>query len=179
MPGPGPESTPEPREPAQSAEGKAEPEFEAEAELLPEASTSAPAPYEAPAPVVPGPEARGTAPSEQEYEEWSEEESSSAAPAGRGVFDTETLAAIYVNQGFYGRAAEIYQRLLAERPGDATLRRKLEEVLDLARGTDGHGGPPGVPIQPAPAATAALMPAEVKVDRLQRLLEAFMEGRPA
>jgi hypothetical protein len=113
---------------------------------------------------------------EEEYEELTEEEPSTAATSGSGVFDTETLAAIYVNQGFYGRAAEIYQRLLAQRPGDGELRRKLEELQVLERGEADHGGPVAATALVAVPATAAaddLAPAETRIDRLERLLEAF------
>lgn len=61
-----------------------------------------------------------------------ESSSPSGAAAGRGVFDTETLASIYIKQGFYERAAEIYQRLIAQRPDEKGLREKLEGVLALA-----------------------------------------------
>ncbi len=132
------------------------------------------------------------APPEEQYEDLSPEEEPAAADPGRGVFDTETLAAIYTNQGFYGRAAEIYQRLITQRPADTTLRGKLEAVLAREREESGIEEPaaavaaalaqvpPPRPLAPPPGA-----PADAKrtgpdqtISRLNTLLEAFKEGRP-
>lgn len=106
-----------------------------------------------------------------------------AAPpaAARGVFDTETLAAIYVSQGFHGRAIEIYQRLLAERPADERLRRKLEETLALERGDAPLAAalpapPPNETAETASAVRAA--PPDQRIRQLQTLLDAFRGGRP-
>ena len=127
----------------------------------------------------------------EEDEETEPEEEAPGAAEGRGVFDTETLASIYVNQGFYGRAAEIYQRLITQRPDDAGLRGKLEAALARERGDAGIGeavtatavdAPPPVQSalapeasEPAPAGRAG---SELMVSRLQTLLETFKEGRP-
>ena len=127
------------------------------------------------------PQAPSPARTEENYEELSEEEPSSAAFSKQGVFDTETLAAIYVNQGFFGRAAAIYQRLLVQRPGDVELRRKLDELSVLQRGEADRGGPAApsaLTAVPAPAAAAEPDTPEARVDRLERLLEAFRRERP-
>jgi len=112
---------------------------------------------------------------------------------GRGVFDTETLATIYINQGFYGRAAEIFQRLIDQRPGDAGLRQKLDDVLALERmgrpaaAATAAPAPAAVPVatppaapppKPAPPAAAPASGADQHVRRLQTLLEAFKGGPP-
>jgi tetratricopeptide (TPR) repeat protein len=125
------------------------------------------------------PQASPAARIEEEYEELSEEESSPASSRA-GVFDTETLAAIYVNQGFFGRAAAIYQRLLVQRPGDVELRRKLDElsVLERAGVREGAGAPSALTAEPEPAVAADLDTPEARVDRLERLLEAFRRERP-
>jgi hypothetical protein len=118
---------------------------------------------------------------EENYEELSEEEPSPGAFSKQGVFDTETLAAIYVNQGFFGRAAAIYQRLLVQRPGDVELRRKLDELSVLQRGEADRGGPAApsaLAAVPAPEAAAEPDTPEARVDRLERLLEAFRRERP-
>jgi Tfp pilus assembly protein FimV len=81
------------------------------------------------------------------------------------VFDTETLAAIYVNQGFYTRAAEIYRRLAEQHPGDERLRRTLDDVLARER-------------EERRAAAATASPVEERIRRLQVLLDAFKGGRP-
>ena len=130
-------------------------------------------------------------PPEEEYEELSLEEEPSAADVGRGVFDTETLASIYTSQGFYGRAAEIYQRLIAQRPEDLGLRGKLEAVLALERKESGLEEPVAAvaaalaqfpspaPLAPA-AAPAGAMPTgpDQTISQLNTLLEAFKGGRP-
>jgi len=41
---------------------------------------------------------------------------------------TETLAELYLSQGFNDRAAEVYRSLLERNPGDERLRRRLAEV---------------------------------------------------
>ena len=72
-----------------------------------------------------------------------DEEGADAGPgAQRGIFSTETLAAIYTGQGFHARAAEIYRGLLAERPGDPVLARKLEEALARDAGAALPGAAP-------------------------------------
>ncbi len=45
---------------------------------------------------------------------------------------TETLAEMYIKQGFYDRAINIYKELLRESPADMNLRQKLEELYMLA-----------------------------------------------
>ena len=106
---------------------------------------------------------------EEESEEFMPEEEPPDAEAGRGVFDTETLASIYSNQGFYGRAAEIYQKLIAQRPDDPSLRNKLEGVLALERGEAGIT---------ETVAAAEPTDSEKTISRLQMLLETFKGGRP-
>jgi tetratricopeptide (TPR) repeat protein len=117
----------------------------------------------------------------------------SGAAAGRGVFDTETLASIYVSQGFYRRAAEIYERLIQQRPDDPGLRGKLEDVLSRERGAEGPAlaaTPPvppvaSVPVAPVPpvvpVAVASGAPkaagSEQVIAQLQTLLEALKGGR--
>ena len=128
----------------------------------------------------------------EEYEEISLEEEPAAADVGRGVFDTETLASIYTSQGFYGRAAEIYQRLIAQRPEDMGLRDKLEGVLALERKESGIEEPVAAvaaavarfPVTGAARARggepAGAMPTgpDQTISQLNTLLEAFKGGRP-
>jgi tetratricopeptide (TPR) repeat protein len=107
------------------------------------------------------------------WDELTPDEETPGAAAGRGVFDTETLASIYVNQGFYGRAAEIYQRLIAQRPDDEGLRGKLEAVLALERGEAASEEP----VAAVDAAATHIGPEQV-ISQLQTLLETFKGGRP-
>ncbi len=52
--------------------------------------------------------------------------------AGKEAFETETLAELYITQGFYDRAINIYKNLLIESPSDMKLRQKLEDLYLLA-----------------------------------------------
>ncbi|HEY6000363.1 MAG TPA: tetratricopeptide repeat protein [bacterium] len=107
-------------------------------------------------------------------------ETAGAAPAAagtssaaRGVFDTETLASIYINQGFYGRAAAIYERLATASPDDAALRRKLDEVRALERAQGATAA-----AEPAAPATGGRPDRAETIRRLEALLAAFRGGRP-
>ncbi len=46
--------------------------------------------------------------------------------------NTNTLAELYITQGFYEKAIEIYEGMLAERPGNQALQRKLNKIRDMA-----------------------------------------------
>ena len=50
-------------------------------------------------------------------------------PVGRA---TETLADLYARQGFVERATDLYRELLRQDPARTDLRRKLEEMQQLA-----------------------------------------------
>ena len=47
--------------------------------------------------------------------------------------DSTTLADIYARQGHYGKALEVYRRLLRMTPGNDLLRRKVSELAKLDR----------------------------------------------
>jgi tetratricopeptide (TPR) repeat protein len=47
-------------------------------------------------------------------------------------FTTDTLAELYIVQGFYEKAIDIYQRMLAELPDSIGLRDKLDRVRAMA-----------------------------------------------
>jgi hypothetical protein len=134
--------------------------------------------------------------SDEQIEDESDESVAAAAPVGsaaeRGVFDTETLAGIYVNQGFFGRAADIYRRLIAQRPDDGGLRDRLERVLAREREQSGPGetvaaavaeaaatpaATPVAAVAPTPAAAGAAAE-DPRIRQLHTLLEAFKGGRP-
>ncbi len=57
-----------------------------------------------------------------------EEEEAAAA------MTTETMAELYRRQGLLSRAADVYQSLLRDRPDDARLRARLEEIEQEMRG---------------------------------------------
>jgi tetratricopeptide (TPR) repeat protein len=47
-------------------------------------------------------------------------------------FTTDTLAELYIAQGFFEKAVDIYQRMLADRPDSRGLKDKLERVKAMA-----------------------------------------------
>lgn len=57
-----------------------------------------------------------------------------AASAGEAEeMATEALADLYIQQGYYEKGIEVYQRLIAENPSNTALQRKLEETEVLAK----------------------------------------------
>ena len=58
---------------------------------------------------------------------------SSKHGAGGLELDSTTLADIYARQGHYGKALEVYRRLLRVMPGSDLLRRKVAELSKLER----------------------------------------------
>lgn len=47
-------------------------------------------------------------------------------------FTTDTLAELYISQGFYEKAMDIYERMLVDMPDSRGLRNKLENVKSMA-----------------------------------------------
>jgi hypothetical protein len=50
--------------------------------------------------------------------------------------NTNTLAELYISQGFYDKAIEIYQGMLNDRPGNTALLQKLEQIRAMADAAD-------------------------------------------
>jgi tetratricopeptide (TPR) repeat protein len=67
------------------------------------------------------------------------------APLSRGAVDlddslnTRTLADIYMEQGVYSKALEIYSDLAKKNPDNAEIKSRLEEVQKLCREKFGEG----------------------------------------
>lgn len=53
-------------------------------------------------------------------------------PEDKDDLSTDTLAELYIGQGFYEKAIDIYERMAVENPGNAALRRKLQDVRAMA-----------------------------------------------
>jgi tetratricopeptide (TPR) repeat protein len=73
--------------------------------------------------------------------------------AREGGFVTETMAELYVKQGFHDRALDVYRQLVAQSPHDRALRERMERVereLKMAAGGRGIGFDGGGPMR-APA----------------------------
>jgi Tetratricopeptide repeat len=68
---------------------------------------------------------------------------------------TETLAEMYIRQGFYDRAIGIYKQMIIEAPGDMSLRQKLEELYMLAGFNSAKSATENVQVQ-----TPAIEPAD-------------------
>ncbi|MBI5180169.1 MAG: tetratricopeptide repeat protein [Nitrospirae bacterium] len=45
---------------------------------------------------------------------------------------TETLAELYIKQGFYEKGIDIYRKLLEEKPGSKELKQKLDDAVTLS-----------------------------------------------
>ncbi len=61
--------------------------------------------------------------------------------AAREPLASATLAELYAGQGFYERAAEVYERLTADAPGRADLQAKYREVTTHLRRAPEAGAP--------------------------------------
>jgi hypothetical protein len=59
-------------------------------------------------------------------------EASGEVPEKSDDFTTDTLAELYIAQGFYEKAIDIYERMLADRPTSRGLKDKLERVRAMA-----------------------------------------------
>lgn len=81
-----------------------------------------------------------------------------AGSAESGGLATPTMGELYMRQGHYDKAARIWARILASRPGDRTALARLTECQRrLAEGgTAGEPAPVAAPA--APGATAASSP---------------------
>lgn len=64
---------------------------------------------------------------------------------------TNTLAELYISQGFYEKAIDIYERLLAENPGNKALEAKLAQVRAMASSADQEAPQP---VEQAPFSSA-------------------------
>jgi len=53
-------------------------------------------------------------------------------PAASDDINTSTLAELYITQGFFEKAIEIYEGMLAESPTNAALQQKLEKIRAMA-----------------------------------------------
>src|SRR6185436_3869475 len=49
-------------------------------------------------------------------------------PAPPAAFVTETMAELYLQQGFRNEALAVYRELLARNPSDASLRDRIEQI---------------------------------------------------
>lgn len=93
------------------------------------------------------------------------------AEAGTEVY-TRTMAELYARQGFQERAVEVYRHLVEERPDDADLRARLEELearsgAGAAEMEEDRPGPAPAPEAPAPASPAGA-PSDDEVETLAR-----------
>jgi len=74
---------------------------------------------------------------------------------------TETMAELYLKQGFHAEAVDVYRRLLEQRPGDDALRAKLAALE-----------------APAPALSASALGTESARSWLRRVAQARIDGPP-
>jgi tetratricopeptide (TPR) repeat protein len=55
-----------------------------------------------------------------------------AGPASSDDINTSTLAELYITQGFFEKAIEIYEGMLADAPTNAALQQKLDKIRAMA-----------------------------------------------
>ncbi len=69
-------------------------------------------------------------------------------------FSTNTLAELYISQGFHEKAIDIYEKMVAENPGNQAVQEKLEQVRAMAGkavpAEDQQDGASLPPAEPAP-----------------------------
>jgi hypothetical protein len=56
----------------------------------------------------------------------------SATDEGADDLNTNTLAELYISQGFYDKALEIYQGMLNDKPGNKALQQKIGQLKEMA-----------------------------------------------
>ena len=135
----------------------------------------------------------GSAKTDQEFP-WSEEKS---GPEGgtpvEGDLATESLADLYVKQGYYDKGKEIYRKILERDPSHSAVRRKLEETESLmailSKGDSHETGIAPVPahqnepggIRPAepemPKPDERRTTTDKKIKRLEAWLESLRKGQ--
>ena len=79
-------------------------------------------------------------------------------PSTPATFVTETMAELYVQQGFKERAADVYRQLIAQSPNDDGLRRRLDALEAPVRSSLGFDTPieASALVEPPPPANAML-----------------------
>jgi len=87
-----------------------------------------------------------------------------ASDEGTDDLNTNTLAELYISQGFYEKAIEVYQGMLAERPENKALQQKLEHLRALAEApvtsAEQYSSVPGGPVEYVPPTTDIFAEAE-------------------
>lgn len=73
------------------------------------------------------------------------------------TFVTETMAELYLKQGFRDRAADVYRQLIAQSPTDAGLRKRLDALEEAPALAMEFEVPIEAPDEPAPAPANAML----------------------
>ncbi len=102
---------------------------------------------------------------------------------GMKPITTATIADIYVEQGLYDKALEVYQELLSENPQDVTVQQKISELKALISGagaapTAQASAPVTEPVtQEPPAPAAQAVGGDVVIEKLNNWLAAIQARR--
>lgn len=78
---------------------------------------------------------------------WETQQEEPAPPAPAAGFVTETMAELYLKQGYRTEAIGVYRQLVAQHPGDSALREKLQRLETQESPRD---EPPAVPSRSVP-----------------------------
>jgi tetratricopeptide (TPR) repeat protein len=77
-----------------------------------------------------------------------EEQPAEEQPVGSGKqaddFTTDTLAELYISQGFFEKAVDIYERMLVDNPSSQGLKDKLAKVRAMAAASPAGGDEPEI-----------------------------------
>ncbi|HEY6012310.1 MAG TPA: tetratricopeptide repeat protein, partial [Nitrospirota bacterium] len=140
------EMAPSPVEQASEASPEAESFF---AEASPVLELEEKEPFPGPAEVVAESDIIGAEVVEDALEAVAAAEAPAESAEKSDDFTTDTLAELYISQGFYEKAIDIYERMLADKPTSVGLKNKLAKVREMAA----ESGPAAAPAAFAEAAT--------------------------
>ena len=95
------------------------------------------------------------------------------------AFVTETMAELYLSQGYHDRALEVYRQLVAQQPGDAALRARMEQVESARSAPSDDAMPQAASGAPVESETAAGLPSALDPALLAAAVEATDAAGPA
>jgi len=74
------------------------------------------------------------------------------------AFLTETIADLYLKQGLYDQAAEIFSKMLASDPHNSHLRERLQEAILLQKGQEAPAAAPAIALEEPESKVQADLP---------------------
>ncbi|MCZ6777801.1 MAG: tetratricopeptide repeat protein [Acidobacteria bacterium] len=96
----------------------------------------------------------------------------------RDGINTETLAELYVRQGFIERAMDVYRCILSYEPENRDIRRRLRELEPMMLKKERMKAPVPLAGDAPRNSPPATQPPAGSIERLERWLKAIQAGRP-